>query len=211
MITTVDGVEYRYTEWVAFNSRYVLAPDFDTGFVAGETYNHNDDAMENTNVYTTMPESLKTALSGMLQGKFRRPWALNVSDMPVQVYTTPTPAPPGVDGQSLQKSCCSYAPFTECGTPNSYCDADKTKCEVDCTGKFMQGAQGTPPPASKPPSPSSTAPASQQPHLVFVLADDMGWADASWHRPDGFKETSTPRMHSLLKDGIELDRMYAFK
>jgi arylsulfatase B len=49
------------------------------------------------------------------------------------------------------------------------------------------------------------------PHVVFLLIDDFGWADASWHRPDSFKEVQTPNMHELLRAGIELDQAYAYK
>eukprot|EP00729_Bicosta_minor_P015561 gene15561-25783_t len=36
-------------------------------------------------------------------------------------------------------------------------------------------------------------------HFLFVLSDDMGWADASWHREAGYKEVSTPKMEALAK------------
>ena len=32
------------------------------------------------------------------------------------------------------------------------------------------------------------------PNLVFILSDDWGWADASWHREPGYAEISTPKM-----------------
>lgn len=40
---------------------------------------------------------------------------------------------------------------------------------------------------------------------------DYGWADSGWHRPEGYKEVQTPNMDKLVKEGIELDRNYAFK
>ena len=46
---------------------------------------------------------------------------------------------------------------------------------------------------------------------VIVLQDDFGWADADWHRPVGWKEAATPHMLELLRSGVELDNMYAFK
>eukprot|EP00054_Salpingoeca_dolichothecata_P015286 m.87747 g.87747 ORF g.87747 m.87747 type:complete len:551 (+) comp21420_c0_seq3:56-1708(+) len=47
--------------------------------------------------------------------------------------------------------------------------------------------------------------------IVFHLADDFGWANAGWHRPEGFEETQTPNMDSLVKAGIELDRAHSFR
>ena len=50
-----------------------------------------------------------------------------------------------------------------------------------------------------------------RPHLLYILADDFGWADADWHRPDGWDEAATPNMMKELETGIELDNMYSFK
>jgi len=43
------------------------------------------------------------------------------------------------------------------------------------------------------------------------LADDFGWANAGWHRPEGFNEVQTPVMDGLVKSGIELDRAYSYQ
>ena len=51
MITRIFEIEFRYTEWVEFNSAGTLVPDFEAGFVAGELYNHNADPLENVNLY----------------------------------------------------------------------------------------------------------------------------------------------------------------
>lgn len=32
--------------------------------------------------------------------------------------------------------------------------------------------------------------AAQQKHVIAILADDYGWADAGWHRPEGYQEVS---------------------
>eukprot|EP00729_Bicosta_minor_P018749 gene18749-28568_t len=52
------------------------------------------------------------------------------------------------------------------------------------------------------------------PHVIMLLADDFGWANAGWHRTpndDPHTEARTPNMNSLVKQGIELDRAYSFK
>ena len=45
-----------------------------------------------------------------------------------------------------------------------------------------------------------------KPHILFLLIDDFGWADAGWHRPANYSEVKTPHMDELVRNGIELDR-----
>lgn len=48
--------------------------------------------------------------------------------------------------------------------------------------------------------------ASAQPNIVFILADDLGWNDVSYHG----SEIRTPHIDSLVSQGLELDHYYAF-
>ena len=48
--------------------------------------------------------------------------------------------------------------------------------------------------------------ASAQPNIVFILVDDLGWNDVSYHG----SEIRTPHIDSLVSLGLELDRYYAF-
>ena len=59
-------------------------------------------------------------------------------------------------------------------------------------------------------------------HILAILMDDYGWADAGWHahaapppsvpsNPDPRAEVQTPHLDELVRDGIELDRHYVFK
>eukprot|EP00039_Didymoeca_costata_P020357 m.340990 g.340990 ORF g.340990 m.340990 type:complete len:528 (+) comp19698_c0_seq1:49-1632(+) len=61
---------------------------------------------------------------------------------------------------------------------------------------------------------TSAAGSPPKPHILMLLADDFGWANAGWHRTpkdDPMQEVKTPNMDNLVKNGIELDRAYSFK
>ena len=50
-----------------------------------------------------------------------------------------------------------------------------------------------------------------KPHIVFMLVDDWGWANAGYHRSPPTPEVVTPNIDSLVKQGLELDQHYVFK
>jgi len=55
-----------------------------------------------------------------------------------------------------------------------------------------------------------------RPHIIYILADDYGWADIGYHREaersqTGEADVQTPSLDALAKTGIELDRHYVFK
>tara|TARA_B110001452_G_scaffold142624_1_gene118646 strand:+ start:571 stop:1038 length:468 start_codon:yes stop_codon:yes gene_type:complete len=49
--------------------------------------------------------------------------------------------------------------------------------------------------------------ATTKPHLIFFMADDLGWNNVGWHNSDML----TPHADALVKQGVELDRHYAFQ
>ncbi|EGB11339.1 hypothetical protein AURANDRAFT_2359, partial [Aureococcus anophagefferens] len=51
------------------------------------------------------------------------------------------------------------------------------------------------------------------PHIVIMLADNVGWAVVEWHRPPALpaREISTPKLDALRASGLELDRHYTYK
>ena len=49
------------------------------------------------------------------------------------------------------------------------------------------------------------------PHIIHIVADDLGWRYVDWHRQDDGAEQLTPNLHALIKQGLELDRHYTFK
>ena len=51
-----------------------------------------------------------------------------------------------------------------------------------------------------------------KPHILMVIVDDFGWADAGYHREGQYKQdVHTPTIDSLVKEGIELDRHYVVR
>ena len=67
LLTDVDGTEWRYTEWVDFNTKVSGAPDWDR-VVGRELYNHATDPMENVNVAAISGnEDLLKTLSALLK------------------------------------------------------------------------------------------------------------------------------------------------
>eukprot|EP00929_Paragymnodinium_shiwhaense_P063096 TRINITY_DN31542_c0_g1_i1.p1 TRINITY_DN31542_c0_g1~~TRINITY_DN31542_c0_g1_i1.p1 ORF type:complete len:692 (-),score=111.43 TRINITY_DN31542_c0_g1_i1:217-2238(-) len=60
----------------------------------------------------------------------------------------------------------------------------------------------------------------RKPHVLFILADDYGWANLGYHRRgnatseaerQGQAEVQTPNMDALIDAGIHLDRHYTYK
>ena len=51
----------------------------------------------------------------------------------------------------------------------------------------------------------------KKPHIVMLLADDLGWGNVGYHRSTPTREVATPVIDGLVKEGIELSSFYAFK
>ncbi len=49
------------------------------------------------------------------------------------------------------------------------------------------------------------APATADPNIVFMMADDLGWNDVGYHG----SEIQTPHVDSIAQQGVQLDRYYA--
>ena len=58
---------------------------------------------------------------------------------------------------------------------------------------------------------SSAKPAADKPHIVYIMADDWGWANVGYHRNPPTREVDTPNIDSLVKDGLELDQLYVYR
>ena len=44
----------------------------------------------------------------------------------------------------------------------------------------------------------------QQPNIVFILADDLGYNDVPWHNP----RVLAPHLHHLARSGVILEQNY---
>ena len=52
----------------------------------------------------------------------------------------------------------------------------------------------------------------KKPHIVVMLADNVGWAAVKWHQPPALSaEEITPKLDALRASGVELDRHYTYK
>ena len=46
---------------------------------------------------------------------------------------------------------------------------------------------------------------SKKPHIVLILADDLGYNDVPWHNPT----IIAPHLHTLAREGVVLEQHYA--
>ena len=51
----------------------------------------------------------------------------------------------------------------------------------------------------------STVAAKRRPHIIMVVADDLGWNDVSFH---GSTQIPTPTLDKLANDGVQLNNYY---
>ena len=63
----------------------------------------------------------------------------------------------------------------------------------------------TPPPQLVATTGATAQPAPLRPHILLLIADDYGWANAGWHSKQN-AEVRTPHMNELVAQGIELNR-----
>ena len=54
------------------------------------------------------------------------------------------------------------------------------------------------------PDPSQAADAPERPHILVILADDLGWRDVGYHG----SEIETPHIDRIASRGIELEHFY---
>jgi arylsulfatase I/J len=56
--------------------------------------------------------------------------------------------------------------------------------------------------------------AADKPHVLLLVLDDFGWANAGWHRvpgAPGSDEVVTPNLDALVRTGVELNRSYVYQ
>ena len=55
-------------------------------------------------------------------------------------------------------------------------------------------------------APAGETPATRKPNIIFILADDLGWADVTFHHGN----VPTPNLDKLAAEGVELTQHYVF-
>ena len=45
-----------------------------------------------------------------------------------------------------------------------------------------------------------------KPHIIHMLADDLGWSEVGYHRTQDKGDASTPNIDRILTEGLELNR-----
>ena len=116
-------------------------------------------------------------------------------------------------------ACCRACVAPTCMTW-SYGWPGSSRCHLSPTAPvrrfvdptFTSGVRnGTAPaPAPAPPVPA----AGKRPHCVFLIADDVGYANLGWLRKQSggpIPEVTTPNLDSLVRSGINLGRHYTYK
>ena len=48
----------------------------------------------------------------------------------------------------------------------------------------------------------------KRPHIVFVLADDLGYNDIGYHAINGMSAVKTPHLDTLANEGVKLENYY---
>ncbi len=43
-----------------------------------------------------------------------------------------------------------------------------------------------------------------KPHIIFMIADDLGWNDVGWHND----KVKTPVLDGLVAEGVKIDNLY---
>lgn len=57
----------------------------------------------------------------------------------------------------------------------------------------------------------STRKVPSKPHIIHILADDLGWGELGYHNQEAGDDIRTPNIDALVSEGLELDRLYAEK
>ena len=58
--------------------------------------------------------------------------------------------------------------------------------------------------------PSATLLRSESPHIVFIMADDLGWGNVGFHNKHNY-QINTPNIDNLADTGLQLNRMYVYR
>lgn len=133
-----------------------------------------------------------------------------------------------VNSTSAAECCSACAVWAECATWAYGWPSSEGSCHMSgasplrrfsdpkMTGGERNGSHPPPPPAPPvpPPGPPPVPVAGTKPHVIFLIADDVGYANLGWLRKQSGRpspEVATPHMDGLVRSGVRLDRHYTYK
>jgi hypothetical protein len=123
------------------------------------------------------------------------------------------------------RQCCSQCVQPKCATWSFGWGGSKPchlspKPPLNCSAssKFFGGNTTHTPPSPSPPAPPPPPPsppaAGTQPHIIALIADDLGYANVGYLRAESnstVAEVHTPNIDSLVASGIQLSRNYVYR
>ena len=152
-----------------------------------------------------------TQASAPLSARIRLLNASNAS-AGVGIYFAGGASGSGCDERGVQfrMVCDANAPANAC--PAQVQPHTPERCDVTITWHTAAACYPVQVPAgdhcvAPPPPPPPPPPIDNRPHLVMVLADDMGWNDVGFHD----SRIQTPTLDELARQGVRLVRHYVYR
>jgi hypothetical protein len=136
---------------------------------------------------------------------------------PATVVAVAATSPQQCCSQCLQPECVTWSYGWEGSTP---CHLSPEPPLNSSASAIFFGNSTHPPPSPPPPiSPSPSSPPSPpaagvRPHIIALIADDLGYGNVGYLRAESnstVAEVQTPNIDALVASGIQLSRNYVYR
>ena len=121
--------------------------------------------------------------------------SVNIDDIVVVTTSGSAPTPVTITGPSTGGTWAATIPAQLSGSTITYSitatDSNSQTTTINNAGSYTTSAFSTPP------------------NVVFIVTDDQGWGDVSYHTPAGQVAVQTPNMARIGTEGIRLEKFYA--